>query len=281
MPHTHMAAHLSSLHTYPVKALHGLSCQSLPLLPWGPEHDRRWLVTSPDGQFLTQRTVPAMATLQATPTADGLHLTCATAPPCAVPYPAPTTPTHPVRVWKDTVQAQDAGEPAALWLSTQLGQPCRLVYMPTPQTDRIRSIDNQPTPVSFADGYPVLVATTASLADLNTRLAAPVPMARFRPNLVIANTAPWAEDTWRKIKIGSVVLRLSAPCSRCRVTTIDQATGLTPNGTEPLATLATFHRTASGIMFAQNAVVEQTGVVHVGQTVEVLEQGPSNLTPPA
>ncbi|MFT8672010.1 MOSC domain-containing protein [Acetobacter orientalis] len=278
MAQTNTTAFVSSLHVYPVKALHGLDYQSLTLHTWGAEHDRRWLVTEPDGTFLTQRALPAMACLHATPVPQGLRLERTGTQACTVPYPAPNTPTHAVRVWKDTIQAQDAGEDAAQWLSTQLGRPCRLVYMASPEHARLRAIAQTPVPVSFADGYPLLLATTASLADLNQRLEHPVPMARFRPNIVIANNQPWAEDTWRVLKIGTALLRIVAPCSRCTVTTTDQETGLIPNRKEPLATLAQFHRTPKGIMFAQNTLVEQTGTIQIGDEVEFLETGPSNLS---
>ncbi|GAN59295.1 MOSC domain-containing protein [Acetobacter cibinongensis] len=279
MPASHPAPTISTLHLYPVKALRGLNQSSLTLHPWGPEGDRRWMVVEPDGTFLTQRTLPAMARLTATPTRNGLELSTAGASPCSVPFPAPDTPSQPVRVWKDTVPAQDAGAEAAYWLSQHLGRPCRLVFMPTPAENRVRLIDAQPTPVSFADGYPLLVATEASLSDLNKKLADPVPMARFRPNIVVAGTQAWAEDSWKIIRAGTAVLRISAPCSRCTVTTTDQETGVIPNRKEPLATLAQFHRTPKGIMFAQNAVVVQAGTLKVGDSVDILETGASNLLP--
>lgn len=279
MPASHPAPTISTLHLYPVKALRGLNQSSLTIHPWGPEGDRRWMVVEPDGTFLTQRTLPAMACLTATPTHNGLELSTAGATPCTVPIPEPDTPSQPVRVWKDTVPAQDAGAEAAQWLSQHLGRPCKLVFMPTPAENRVRLIDAQPTPVSFADGYPLLVATEASLSDLNEKLAEPVPMARFRPNIVVAGTLPWAEDSWKIIRAGTAVLRISAPCSRCTVTTTDQETGAIPNRKEPLATLAQFHRTPKGIMFAQNAVVVQAGTLKVGDSVDILETGVSNLLP--
>jgi uncharacterized protein YcbX len=185
-----------------------------------------------------------------------------------------------VTVWKDQVQARDAGDTAATWLEQALGQPCRLVWMHRPELARIRQLGVQPRPVSFADGYPLLLANTASLDDLNTRLPAGqgVPMTRFRANIVLSGAQPWAEDGWRRLSIGgSVVVRVLAPCSRCVVTSIDQNTAQVPNPKEPLATLASFRRAQGGVMFAQNAVVEKGGLISVGDKAQVLEEGPSNL----
>jgi uncharacterized protein YcbX len=131
--------------------------------------------------------------------------------------------------------------------------------------------------VSFADGFPVLLAAQGSLDDLNTRLKQPIPMRRFRPNLVIDGPEPWAEDHWRRIRIGGVVFRLPKPCSRCAVTTVDQESGERLDHREPLRTLALFRRTHDGVMFGQNMIPETFGRVAVGDAVAVLESGPSNV----
>lgn len=232
------------------------------LSPWGLEGDRRWMVVAPDGRFITQRTCRAMALVTPIPTAEGLTLTRAGMPPCPVRFPGSEASMAVVTVWKDQVQARDAGDTAATWLEQALGQPCRLVWMHRPELARIRQLGAQPRPVSFADGYPLLLANTASLDDLNTRLPAGqgVPMTRFRANIVLSGAQPWAEDGWRRLSIGgSVVVRVLAPCSRCVVTSIDQNTAQVPNPKEPLATLASFRRAQGGVMFAQNAVVEKGG----------------------
>ncbi|GAB30296.1 hypothetical protein APS_0898 [Acetobacter pasteurianus subsp. pasteurianus LMG 1262 = NBRC 106471] len=270
---------VASVHVYPVKGLRGLSLTQARLWPWGLEADRRWMITDLQGRFITQRTCRDMALINAVPTPEGLELGKANMLPCSVRFPDAHAPTLSVTVWKDTVQARDAGEGAAVWLTEALAQPCRLVWMDTPQQARLRHLDMAEVPVSFADGYPLLVATMASLADLNARLpeGQAVPMARFRPNIVVQGATPWAEDGWLRIRVGAAILRILAPCSRCVVTTIDQATAEVPNPKEPLATLAAFHRTPKGVMFAQNAVVEQPGMIEVGAPVTVLDCGPSNL----
>ncbi|MDE7546459.1 MOSC domain-containing protein [Acetobacter fabarum] len=271
---------VTSLHIYPVKGLHGLSPSTAMLSPWGLDGDRRWMVVDPDGRFITQRTCHAMALVTPLPTAEGITLTRARMQPCPVRFPGSDAPIAVVTVWKDQVQARDAGDVAAAWLEQALGQPCRLVWMHRPELARIRQLGAQQRPVSFADGYPLLLANTASLDDLNTRLPAGqgVPMTRFRANVVLSGVQPWAEDGWRRLSIGgSVMVRVLAPCSRCVVPSIDQNTAQVPNPREPLATLARFRRAEGGVMFAQNAVVEKGGLIRVGDRARVLEEGPSNL----
>jgi len=270
--------HVASLHIHPVKSLHRLSPQTLTLDPWGPRNDRRWLITEPDGTFITQRTDPAMALIAATPDETGLTLSHPAHTPIHIPFPPHTIPAAPVRVWKDTIPAQHAGPEAATWLTTILGRPCHLSYMHTPQTARPRHYETHSFPASFADGFPILITTTASLADLNAKLETPVPMDRFRPNIVIENDIPWEEDTWHTLRIGPVELILVKPCSRCVMTTVDQTTGQSPNRKEPLQTLARFRRAPGGVMFGQNALVTIPGTLTIGDPVTLLATGPSNLT---
>ncbi|MFT8367709.1 MAG: MOSC N-terminal beta barrel domain-containing protein [Acetobacter papayae] len=270
---------LASVHLYPVKGLHGLTPPAALVRPWGLEGDRRWMVVEPGGQFLTQRACRAMALITPIPTSEGLTLTRAGSRPCPVRFPDVEAPQLAVTVWNDTVRARDAGDAAAHWLSEALERPCRLVWMHVPELARIRSLSGEDVPVSFADGYPLLVASMASLADLNARLAPKpaIPMNRFRANIVVDGALPWEEDGWRLLSIGTALIRIVAACARCVVTTVDQHTGQIPTPGEPLGTLAQFRRASEGIMFAQNAIVEKTGVITAGDKVEVLERGPSNL----
>ena len=173
--------------------------------------------------------------------------------------PAAEGPAVLVQVWQDRVAARDAGDAAAAWLTDALGTPCRLVHLADPAA-RPLPAGHAAAPgeaVSFADGFPLLLANTASLDAVNARLAAPVPMLRFRPNLVVSGAAPWAEDSWRRIRIGDVVLRVAKPCERCIMTTIDPQTATRPHGNDPLRTMARFRRDTSGrILFGQNLVPE-------------------------
>lgn len=266
---------LHTLHIYPVKSLHGLSMRELLLCPWGPENDRRWMIVDHAGQFITQRKYPVMATLHVSITTEGLRLARNGRPDLVVKRPTDLTHSVMVTVWKDTVQALDAGDEAAQWTSDAIDQPCRLVYMPRPESDRPRRLDERAFTNSFSDGFPLLITTLASLDDLNNRLATPVPMDRFRPNLVVSGAEAWEEDSWARIRIGGTELSLVKPCSRCVMTTVDQDTGIIPDRKEPLATLARFRKQEGGVMFGQNALVEQSGRVTAGDEVEILEFQPS------
>ncbi|MCE0745247.1 MOSC domain-containing protein [Acetobacter sicerae] len=249
--------------------------RELLLCPWGPENDRRWMIVDHAGQFITQRKYPVMATLHVSVTTEGLRLARNGRPALVVKRPTDLTHSVMVTVWKDTVQALDAGDEAAQWTSDAIGLPCRLVYMSRPESDRPRRLDERAFTNSFSDGFPLLITTLASLDDLNNRLAAPVPMDRFRPNLVVSGAEAWEEDSWARIRIGDTELSLVKPCSRCVMTTVDQDTGIIPDRKEPLATLARFRKQEGGVMFGQNALVEQSGRVTAGDEVEILEFQPS------
>jgi uncharacterized protein YcbX len=271
-------AYLAEIASYPVKSLGGGRHDAVQVHNWGVAQDRRWMVVDPAMRFLTQREHPRMALVHAVAQDDQLLLSAPHAAPLMV---APKRDARPckVTVWRDTVEAEDCDDRAAAWMSAAIGAPCRLVHLANTRARKLAETHALHTDevVSFADGFPVLLASVASLADLNARLAHPVPMSRFRPNLVIADAPAWAEDTWRRVRIGGVVFRVSKPCDRCVMTTIDQQTALRPDGDEPLTTLGTFRRSTNGrIMFAQNLVPENTGSIHVGDVVQILESGSSN-----
>jgi len=274
-----MSRTVQALHVYPVKALRGRAPAAVTVAPWGIETDRRWMVVTPEGRFLTQREQPAMARIDAETRPQGLRLSAEGHAPCAVAYPDPATaPRRRVTVWRDEVPALDAGTAAAAWLSAVLGLACGLVYLADPSGRPVDPAFGRPGEhVSFADGFPLLLTTTASLDALNAALPAPVPMARFRPNLVIATTTAWEEDRWRRIRVGGTVLRVVKPCARCLVTTVDQATGARPDKSEPLRTLGRLRRTADGVIFGQNLIPEGPGPIALGDPVEVLEAGDSTV----
>ena len=272
------SAHVSELRIYPVKALRGSARDRIGIEPWGMAGDRRWMVVDSAGVFVTQRKFPAMALIAAADGSGGLMLS-AGGEQLAVPLPGADAATLEVRVWRDTLRVASGGAAAAAWLSSRIGIDCRLVYMADP---RLRPVDpaygTAADRVNLSDGFPVLLTSLASLADLNRRLSMPVPIQRFRPNVVITGCEPWEEDRWRRIRIGSVVFRVVKACERCTVTTIDPDTGERPDRTEPLRTLARFRRDAAGhIMFGQNLIPETTGWVAVNDPVEILERGASNV----
>ncbi len=265
---------LSALHVYPVKGLKGIDLATARCTDRGFEHDRRWMVVDSDGEFLSQREHPKMATVWTEIAGGALSLSAPDEPGVEVPIDARGVPTMRVRVWDSECDAVPASAAADRFLSDYLGLACRLVYMPE-RSERYSSRRFAPEGrrVGFADGFAYLLATEASLADLNSRLVAKrhpaVPMNRFRPNLVISGNAPYAEDGWGEIRIGEVLLRAVKPCGRCQVTTTDQATGEV-KGPEPLATLSTYRESSEfGVMFGVNLVTLKTGTVHVGDALEI------------
>jgi uncharacterized protein YcbX len=273
--------HLSvqDIRIYPVKALRGHALPVSGVETSGLDHDRRWMVVKPDGLFLTQRELPAMACISAHTTGDELTLMADAADGLRVKVPGPQAERRQVQVWADAVPALDAGPAAADWLSARLGLPCGLVYLDDP---RARPVDpDYGTPEDralFSDGFPVLLTNTASLAALNAALPKPIDMTRFRPNIVMTGGAPWAEDRWRRIRIGGIVFRVAKPCARCVVTTVDQMTGERPDKSEPLRTLGRIRRTAGGVMFGQNLIPDGPGRIAVGDAIEILEAGESNVS---
>lgn len=269
-----MPATIASLHVYPVKGFKGIDLQEAHATERGLEHDRRWMVVDPAGEFFTQRSHPKLATIWTELLADGLELSAPDAASVMVPFVPPPAPSMRVRVWSHVVDAVPASREADLFLSQYLETPCRLVYMP----DTTRRVSNPQYAgddkrlVGFADGYAFLAANLASLDDLNARLATkghpPLPMNRFRPNIVVAGAAPYAEDGWRDLSLGEAVLRAAKPCGRCEVTTTDQATGEV-RGPEPLLTLGTYRNSDEfGVMFGLNLVCVRPGKVRVGDAIE-------------
>ncbi|WP_428410256.1 MOSC domain-containing protein [Hyphococcus sp.] len=271
---------VSSLHIYPVKGVRAVHLDRAEVKPRGLEGDRRWLITDEGGGFLTQRTCPALARIAATPIPEGLNLSYEGAS-FAAARPAKAS-RRSVKIWNDEVNALDAGDDVGEWLSAALGRPARLFYMDA-ETARTTSGRWGPKlPVSFADSYPLLVTTTASLEALNKAIGADggeaVPMKRFRPNIVIDGADPWAEDFWKTIRIGNVTTDLAKPCDRCVVTTLDPETGI-KTGREPLKTLHKIRRSAhpdlsNVVLFGWNSAPRGEGAIAVGDKVEIVEERP-------
>lgn len=268
-----MAGCLAALAIYPVKACRRTVLEAAPLGPTGLAGDRGWMVTRPDGRFLSQRTHPALARLVPRLVPGGLELTCPGLPPLAVSDAAAGEPCD-VAVWDDRMRAADAGANAAAWLEQALGAPARLIRA-SAETRRFaarRWVGERDVPVSFADGFPILVCSGSSLAVLNARLPVPVPMERFRPNLVLDGLEAFAEDAIRAVRIGAVVLRFVKPCTRCTVPGIDQDSG--EPSTDPGPALKEFRYDAAlrGVTFGVNAVAEAPpgAVLERGAPVELL-----------
>jgi len=265
-----MALTVSALRIYPVKSLAGIELSEARLTARGLERDRRFMLVDREGAFLTQREHPRLATVWTELAGDELRLAAPDAGEVAVPAEPQDGEPLAVRVWNSHCRAIAPSPEADRWLSAALGLDCRLVFMPeSTRRDVNPDYAGPGSIVSFADGYPVLVTAEASLAELNGRLARPLPMNRFRPNVVIAGAEAWAEDGWKALATGDARLLLVKPCGRCQVTTTDQATGEV-TGPEPLATLSTYRESEEfGIRFGVNAVPASPGVLRVGEAVSV------------
>ncbi|MFI6698490.1 MOSC domain-containing protein [Streptomyces sp. NPDC050509] len=277
----HAALHALGVH--PVKSMAGCTPGSAVVEPWGLAADRRWALVDRTGKVVTQRQRPGLALVRAEPLpGGGIRLSGPGPGPVDIEVPEPGGADLVVAdIFGTKVESVPAGP--ASWevdrrLSAYLGEEVRLIHLDDPA--RRRPIDplfaRPGETVSFADGFPLLVTATASLDALNTLIAhgdhpdeGPLPMDRFRPNLVVSGTEAWAEDGWRRLAVGEVTFRVAKPCGRCVITTTDQRTA--ERGREPLRTLGRHRRIDGKLVFGQNLVPESTGTVRVGDPVTVLE----------
>jgi uncharacterized protein YcbX len=265
-----VSARLASISIYPVKGGKGISVDRWETDAFGLRFDRRWMVVDADRQAITQRDRPTLALLEPTFESDALVLRADGAPPLLLPLSSPSTHRVEVAVWDDVADAIDMGDEAARWMSDALDLRCRLVHMPEESARPVNLRYGQPGDrIGFADAYPFLLISRGALDELNRRLAHPVPMNRFRPNLVADGVEPHAEDSWTRISIGGIPFDVVKPCARCAVPTIDQATA--ERGKEPIRTLSTYRRVDGKVMFGQNLIHRGSGVLRVGDPIAVVE----------
>lgn len=269
---TYMGSYtLTDIIIYPIKSLGGISLTSAKIDDRGLLYDRRWMLVDDTGRFLSQREHAVMALLQVHLTGNGLRITHKEDNNLSftIPFTPEINEVVRVTIWDDTCEAVIVSEGANTWFSHVLQIAARLVYMPY---ETRRKVDDRYTynneVVSFADGYPFLIIGQASLDNLNRRLDEPIPMNRFRPNLVFSGGIPFEEDTWGTFRIGEAEFRVAKPCARCVVITIDQNTGL--KGAEPLKTLATFRKQQNKIMVGQNLVHTKGGTLRVHDAIELM-----------
>ena len=259
---------LSGLNVYPIKSARGIVLDEAEVDQFGLRYDRRWMVVDDSGVFLSQRSHPRLALVVPNMRHGTLQVDAPGMPRLQMPLHPKDIVATSVAVWDDTCPATWVGHGAAEWFSDFLGCACTLVHM---ADGVVRPADPAFAPpgvrVSFADGFPFLLISEESLADLNRRLTEPLPMNRFRPNLVVSGGEPYSEDEWRRIQIGDVRMQVVKPCARCVVTTTDQSTG--ERGKEPLRTLATYRKVGGEVMFGQNVVHENTGRLRVGDPVVI------------
>jgi len=263
---------LTALIYYPIKSCRGHAVDVSSVERMGLRHDRRMMVVTPDGHFLTQREHPKLALV--TPSISSEKLTLSAPDTNSLTTNIQKSgPTRPVDIWhsKD-VQAVDQGKQAAEWFSDWLGTSVRLVHFADGYIRKVSTqyAVNPDDHTGFADGYPILLASEESLADLNARLDESVPMNRFRPNIVVKGVKPFAEDTWSRIRIGEIEMVVVKPCARCVVTTIDKKT--LRKSKEPLKTLASYRTQAGGAMFGQNVIPLNEGRLRLGMNVDILSK---------
>ena len=277
---------VNSIRRYPVKSCRGHETPSAVVQPWGLAGDRRWMLVGADGESITARERPELVLVTPELTETGLLLHAPGAHPLPVRIPTGGPPLR-VTVFGNPLPAAPAATPASAWFSAVLGTTATLVYLDDPTQRRPSPDHSLPGDrVTFADGFPLLLTTEESLAELN-RLALthpdstgqPLPMARFRPNVVVAGEPAWAEDRWRRLRIGVAVFRSVKGCPRCVLTTVDPDTGR--RGKEPLRTLARYRRWAGKTWFGVNLIPDTPGaVIRVGDRVEVTERADTSEPPP-
>ena len=248
---------IAALFVYPVKSCRGIALGEAQLTERGIAHDREWMIVDAADRFITQREMPRLALIKTALSGTTLQLDAPGRPALAIEFDRDGA-RRSVTVWRDTLPAIDQGDDAARWLSQWIGAPARMVRFD-------RDVKRMCNPDfagpggahhAFADGYPVLVLSQASLDELNRRLAVPLPVDRFRPNVLLAGIEAHDEDHLATIEIGSVKLKLVKPCTRCQITTTDQANAIV--GIEPLPTLAHYRHNAAldGVTFGMNAIIE-------------------------
>jgi uncharacterized protein YcbX len=257
-------AHVSALYVYPIKSCRGIRVDEWPVERRGFAADRRWMIVDAEGNFVTQREVSGLSLVDTSVDSDSLSVSAPGFSRLTLPL-THSAERRSVRVWQDQVSACAHPEGSA-WFSELLSAPHELVYMTDSEhrpvnPERARAGDI----VSFADGYPFLLISEASLEDLNARMGAPITMQRFRPNIVITGTEPYAEDGYSEVWLGPISFRGVKRCERCVITTIDPLTG--ESGREPLRTLAKYRLEDQKVWFGMNLIHDGTGVLRVGDPV--------------
>jgi uncharacterized protein len=261
------------LFMYPVKSARAIPRSSMRLAPTGFEWDRHWMAASPQGIFMSQRTQPRLARIEPEIGAETLTLRAPDQEPLIVPL-QPEGETRAAEVWKNPITALDQGDAGAHWLTRSIGMEARLLRI-APILDRHANPEyagSTPAPVSFSDGFPILVVNLASLAELNSRMAQAVPLERFRPNIALEGLEPFAEDRIAALEFGPITLRLVKPCTRCVITSTDQRTGELSTNPLPVLRQFRFDRKLLGVTFGENAVIA-AGVgatLTVGDTCSVI-----------
>ncbi|WP_261818081.1 MOSC domain-containing protein [Vibrio gallicus] len=262
-------AQLSEINIYPIKSTAGISQSRVFVEKQGISFDRRFVVTDLQGRMLTARKHPKMVTIEACLLADGLLLSAPNHPSLKLCYQDFAMQEFECKIWSDRFDAYTTTEKANQWFSAVIGCEAVLLYCGK-ESNRYR--EKIETNVSFADGYPLLVISQGSLDELNRRASAPQTMSQFRTNLVVDGVAPFAEDSWKRLRIGEVEFEVKKPCQRCVMTTVNPEDGERMLNKEPTITLAKFRADQKGaVYFGMNIVALNEGVIKAGDKIEILE----------
>jgi hypothetical protein len=255
---------VTGLFIYPVKSFAGIPLESSELDSMGLKNDRRWMVVSPEGKFLTQRTIPQMALIRTSLDNGKLTLKKQGMDDHQVPEASTLSEIMEVTIWRDTLQVQRIGDASDAWLSQALGVECKLVYI-ADDVQRQCNLDyaQQGDRTGFADAYPMLLISEDSLQDLNQRLDHPVEMRRFRPNIVIKGCEAFAEDKFEAFTIANLDMRGVKLCDRCPMPTVDPDKG-ERDGQEPIATLMKYRKWDNKVFFGMNVIHQQQGKITIG-----------------
>jgi uncharacterized protein len=270
---------LKQISIYPIKSCSGINLEHAKVEDRGFPFDRRWMLIEENGDFVSQRKSPTLSLFKISVGTDNLRITYPGLKPHSFPLDSKSNSQIKAHIWKDSVRSHLVSAISDQWFSEALDRKVRLVYM---DDTVIRPLEKEQLPgdqsfeVSFADGYPYLLTNQASLDDLNHRLDVPIRMDRFRANLVVSGAEAFAEDHWKRIRIGEVEFMVVKPCARCQVTTIDQKTG--KSSKEPLKTLASYRKQDDQVMFGMNLVALNSGRIKVDSPVRILEEnsGPTH-----
>jgi len=260
---------LSEIFIYPVKSLGGIGVDSAIAEERGLKYDRRYLLVDENGIFITQRDFPELALLKLSFNESGFKvLNTKDGSQTLIPLESDSKKNMTVTIWDDVCNAVQVNQDLDDWFSNAVNKKVSLVYMPDDEKRIVeKTYINEDHLVSFADAYPFLIIGKSSLNDLNTRLVNPIPMNRFRPNLVFAGGNAYEEDNWKDFKIGNAEFKAVKPCARCVITTTDQNTA--QRSSEPLKTLSDYRKANNKVMFGMNVVCNKTGVVSINQKIEL------------
>ncbi|KJV07334.1 MOSC domain-containing protein [Methylocucumis oryzae] len=269
--------YLSQMTLYPIKSLAGVNVSQWPVIATGFKYDRKWMLIDAQGRFMSQRNSPRMALIHVELSEHALQISAPMQGTLTLPLTQHSERRVDCTIWQDQCRACLVSDEADRWFSEFLQQPCRLVYQ---ANDDIRHVDQNYAQLSdqtaFSDGFPFLLISESSLALLNAQMGLNLPMARFRPNLVVSGCEAYAEDGWRAIRINNLDFRLPKPCSRCAIPSLNPETG--EYGKEPLATLSRTRKWQNKVYFGQNVLHNQQGILSVGDEIIILSEG--QMQPP-